>query len=89
LAVEENSLGKVIYIAPNPSDGLLRLVKTSKEAVDLQLSVYDLFGKLILEESIVLSNSWDKSLHDLPAGMYVVSLKNRQAASKVMKWMKL
>ncbi len=89
LAIDENSWSQEVQIAPNPSKGLLRLVKPTDDVLNLQLSVYDLFGKLVFAEPIIFTSSWEKSLDHLPAGMYVVSFKNDRSVSKLLKWMKL
>ncbi len=89
LAVKENSWNHDIQIAPNPSEGLLRIVQKTDETMHVQLTVFDIFGKVILNEPIVLSHSFEISLDHIPAGMYLVSLKTDQSVSKQMKWMKL
>ena len=87
LAVRENTWNHEIQIAPNPSEGLLRIM-SSEEILELQLTVYDLFGKVVFEKNIDLNNSFEISLLNIPAGMYLVSLKNESAQSKQLKWMK-
>ena len=88
LAVKENTWNTEITIAPNPSEGLLRIISQSEEKQNVELTVYDLFGKAILEKQVDLNNVFEISLFNIPSGLYLVSLKNESAQSKQMKWMK-
>ena len=89
LAVEENSWSQNIDIFPNPSQGQLHLMNTSGKPLDLQLEVYDLFGKVIYKKPIVLNNSIEIFFDNIPSGIYLLSLKNDGSQFKQMKWMKL
>jgi hypothetical protein len=89
LAIRENTWKYDIQIAPNPSEGLLRIVNQNAETLNAKLTIYDLFGKVVFEKQVDLSNVVEISLFDVPAGMYLISFKTDQSVSKQMKWMKL
>ncbi|MCB0597016.1 MAG: proprotein convertase P-domain-containing protein [Lewinellaceae bacterium] len=74
---QEAGPGQEWLLFPNPTDGLLHLQWTGKAAAErTTVEVFGIEGKRVLGQEFV--GNLELSLHGLPAGVYVVVLRNRQ-----------
>lgn len=72
VGMEENSLQEV-SLFPNPSDGNLTISNVSANSV---LRVYDVTGRIVVQQQMVPGTSQSVSLAGLDAGMYSVTVEN-------------
>ncbi len=76
-------------LTPNPFEGNLEISITVQEPTDLTLKVHDLDGKMILEQNISISNTYQKTLEldHLPAAVYFLSLEsnNGKVVERIVK----
>lgn len=85
--VEETEITELlenIKIYPNPSTGLFYFISNDKTQV--QISVYNSNGSLIIHDNIV-SNKWVIDLSDQPSGIYVLKVfsNNKTLTIKLIK----
>ena len=52
IPIDDGSVPDEVRIIPNPSDGKFLISFTFPEATDIQFSMYDLLGKIILQKSL-------------------------------------
>lgn len=73
-----------IKIYPNPSTGLFYFI--SSEETQVQISIYNSNGSLIIHDNIV-SNKWVIDLSDQPSGIYVLKVfsNNKTLTNKLIK----
>ena len=60
---------------PNPSRGLVNITLSNWDEIEINLSVYDILGKRILNESIY-KNKTQLNLTSLSTGIYLISINN-------------
>ena len=86
VAVTNNSItNNEIIISPNPSKNELNIRTNSHEILNFQL--YDITGKIILEDSFIQHSTL--SIQHLQSGIYFYKLINRETGSiKTGKWVK-
>ncbi len=86
LAVEEEE-NKVFSIFPNPNHGDFTIENHSKQALKTQFILRDLIGKKILQKTTLISEKEPFSLQELPAGIYLLTLKtaNFKVVKKIVK----
>lgn len=80
-----------VKVSPNPSQGYFEVEVTAIEAGSMELRLYDLAGKLILEESMQLgtgSNHHTLDLSNHPAGTYLLKTTNPSGMMKAMRLVK-
>ncbi len=71
---EKNSMIKILA-SPNPSKGLVNINFENWDDVELNLSVYDVLGKLIFSTRLNQKTT-QLNLAGLSSGMYIVSIQN-------------
>ena len=71
---EKNRNIKIIA-TPNPSKGLVNINFENWDDVELNLSVYDVLGKFILNTKLNTKNT-QLNLSDLSSGVYIISINN-------------
>ncbi len=77
VGVEENVLLGGFRAYPNPSDGNFTFVLEAKRNTEGNIKVYDAQGKLLEQNNVQLStgvNTFDFSLEDKAAGLYMIQL---------------
>ncbi|WP_299669108.1 leucine-rich repeat protein [uncultured Polaribacter sp.] len=69
---------------PNPTEGIVSII--NKKSVDTAVTVYDINGRILLEESITNSNS-EINISDLASGMYIFKVKtdNGEIVKRILK----
>ncbi len=78
-SIEKKNLTQAVKIYPNPTQGKVNVILN--EEGNAQVNVYDLMGKLILEQSTsTVSTVLD--LSSLQAGMYVITTDQNGASSR-------
>ena len=86
-STEENTLSDTFSLYPNPTSDLLNISLSSKVTSDLDLSIFDISGRLIHKETISsndrTSNQHQISMSRFPAGMYMIHLKSDQLQKTV------
>jgi hypothetical protein len=71
-----------LSIAPNPTQGQLRIQAELLETQPLQLSVHTLAGQVLQQHTLPATTQVDQQLDlsGLPAGMYLLQLRSRQGS---------
>lgn len=83
--LEENAY----TVAPNPSSGMLSLISANPAPEGARLSVQNLSGQEVFSSALEEGGTEFRfNLHDLPAGMYVISLASRTGDPVRVKWVK-
>ncbi len=70
-----------VAMYPNPSNGTFNLTVNGYDQHEFQLNIYDALGKIIYNQSIVISNNnynYIVNLEGVSAGMYQVELMNSE-----------
>jgi len=75
-----NSNQFVVY--PNPTDGDL-LIEFDQENTAIQLKVFDLGGKLVIEKSIEAGKEIELDLNGLQNGTYILDISSTETNSRV------
>jgi len=85
LGVEENELFSNIRVYPNPTKGLLN-ISNALEA-DLQISVYDVNGRLLLSKTCEQTLN-TMNISSLSNGMYLIKIKSEfgEISKRVIKF---
>ncbi len=73
---EDGLITNGLDIFPNPSNGKFSIVLKSFEGGDIEVSMQNLSGKKVVEKSLEASNGELILEPNLPAGMYLLSVKN-------------
>ncbi len=74
VAIFEGNLSELANIYPNPSTGIFKIV--SDEAI-YKIEVYDLTGKLILNQTDVNTNNFTINLSGYETGIYIMEINTR------------
>jgi hypothetical protein len=84
--IKNNSLNSEIKISPNPFHDILKLEFTEFEK-EINISLYDVQGKLVLDESSPATNNFELDCKRLSSGLYflVVNDGKNRAMFKVEK----
>jgi len=72
--IKEYSNSDLIDIYPNPAKGEISIVNSSKTTNDYQAEIIDIAGKTVFKEEIKSS----KLRLDLPNGLYLIKLSNKE-----------
>lgn len=80
----KNIAGSNVKIYPNPTTGLLTF-DWGSDKVNAHLTVYNVVGQVMKQEDIINRSSHEADLSMLPAGNYVVSLKNEDGSVSTHK----
>ena len=76
------------YPYPNPANNEIIIPNSDNISGDVQIKVYDLLGKLIIEKNISNSIALDKfsiSINNLPTGVYFILLSDQNGAQEKYK----
>lgn len=83
----DNPFETAVFIAPNPSNGLLSLwIENSKEAFEAYVEVYDIVGKCLYKNDLDFplgKSSSEIDLHALANGSYILVLKSKTASKSI------
>jgi len=90
---DQIGLSRGIRLYPNPNNSFIRLnnISTQSTYEDLQLSLFNISGQKVLEESdtneLNPESSWTVDISHLPRGVYIVQLSNnfQRVTYKMMK----
>ncbi|MBK7426559.1 MAG: DUF4394 domain-containing protein [Saprospiraceae bacterium] len=80
-----------VSIMPNPGNEFFTILYDELTAGHIEVTVFDLNGKLMLDSGLLISDIKGQSTistHELPAGMYIVKVKNAQQRIRTSKWIK-
>jgi hypothetical protein len=84
--VQANALEKVqvqaLQVYPNPSKGEIHL--KGDWQIPLNLQIIDVFGKLVLNQTIVAANQANIKLTHLPAGLYILRLSSIENSKELV-----
>ncbi len=83
-------VGKEIWsIYPNPTDSELHIAYHSKEDIEGNMIVYDLYGSKVMEKPVIFTEGSDIFLNvsSLKSGVYILTVKD--AENKIVKTQKL
>ncbi len=75
-------------ISPNPFSDKIEISHRTKNLLNLKISIYDITGKMVMEENITSNNKHTiNNLEKLSKGMYVLQLKdaNQKYSFKIIK----
>lgn len=75
------SADKKLHIYPNPSNGNLTISLTQNSGKDVTVKMYELSGRLIFTHETVSVFPLHISLPDLPAGIYMILVKDADQVS--------
>ena len=86
---EVQDSGKTLSCSPNPTTGLLSLYFSLDSDSDVEISVYDMLGKvfkrILLNKQNRGSHTCDISLSDAPDGMYICMIKTSEGKTETRK----
>jgi hypothetical protein len=80
----KNIAGSNVKIYPNPTTGLLTF-DWGSDRINAHLTVYNVVGQVMKQEDIINRSRHEADLSMLPAGNYVVSLKNEDGSVSTHK----
>ncbi len=71
-------------IYPNPSDGTFYIQRKGNE--EMQITVYDITGKLIYKKKNIIESSYELKLNRIDKGIYFIKINqgNKQAAKRLI-----
>lgn len=87
LGIEENINSKFILF-PNPSANEINIAYKNEPAKNLIVEIYSSTGKLVLNRKIISFEKTVITTHELPAGIYFISLKDDGGIVATKKWIK-
>lgn len=83
VGVETPKRKKDILLYPNPSSSILNFYSTNQQTFDIE--VYSIVGEKVIEKRNV---SKQLDIENLPAGAYIIYLKQNEKQSKTLKFIK-
>ena len=86
--INENEKNIKINIFPNPSKNELNIEYLNNGINSLQMEIYTLDGKLELTKELNQLNKTTINTHNLPAGVYFITLKKDEKTIATQKWIK-
>jgi len=90
VSVDENKREKLFSIYPNPSHNILTVQSAENENSELILEIKDLAGKTLKPEKLKMMNGkCNISVQELPASMYILSVRNNQKLSEQYRFVKM
>ncbi len=88
VGIDEVIIKPQINIYPNPSNSELTVEFTNSFSNNLTIEIYDINGKLELMKELNQLNKITINTHDLPAGVYFITLKENHKIIVTQKWIK-
>lgn len=89
VGIEEAFFNAEIDLYPNPSTGQFTLAVSTKQKLELNLSIYNVLGKQVWVDALQASGTSNKAidLSDLPDGIYFLNLEaeGKTAVRKLVK----
>ena len=85
-AINENTLANDFQLSPNPADDFI-FTSFTQNKENTAIQIYDIAGKLILEEKLILNQQNKIDVSNLNAGIYFVKI-NGTKGSKTQKLIK-
>jgi hypothetical protein len=80
---------KVLKIFPNPATEYLNVKFESSQAKDVKVTVHNIIGNIIdVESEVVQDQELRLKVKDLPAGVYLLALKEDGKAQSCIKFLK-
>ena len=79
LSIIENFKNNLFSVFPNPSHGVYQIVFENTNMLALELEVYDITGKLVLNEQVSNQNDFYIDISKEASGMYLLKVKTNQA----------
>jgi hypothetical protein len=88
LSINENIKNNLFSAYPNPSHGVYQIVFENIDMSDLEIEVYDLTGRLVLNQNVNYKNNLTIDLSKEATGMYLLKVKTNQV-KQIMRLLKL
>lgn len=86
---EESNALLTIMSFPNPTNGMITFTASEPTLGNIYLSVYDMQGKLISQDQIVVTGtSFQKDLTEYNSGIYLIVIKDQTHNSKSFQLIK-
>lgn len=79
LSIIENFKNNLFSVFPNPSYGVYQIVFENTNMLALELEVYDITGKLVLNKQVSNKNDFYIDISKEASGMYLLKVKTNQA----------
>lgn len=86
VGIDEATLGNV-SIYPNPTNGKSFISIENPNGFKLQMSIIDITGKTVRENTVIKSNRFEINTSDLKSGLYFLNIVNAQNGRAVYKLM--
>ncbi len=86
LGVEQNIIGNLITVYPNPSTGDF-IIDMGKEYTDLSVQIYNILGQLISSENYPSAKNITQEITSAP-GVYFVTISTAKEGSKTLRIIK-
>lgn len=86
VGIEETLLTSSLALYPNPTNGVINIRLDREQNVQSQIRIIDLSGRVVYDQSLVLSNAnFVLNLNELSAGIYVLQLssENQTVSRKI------
>lgn len=87
-SVEENTSTQWLSVFPNPTKGQFNLVFNSNEVTHSTLRIFDLSGRLLLEDNLLLQNGINQhtiNTGNLQQGVYLLSLNGNKSIKLIVE----
>lgn len=75
----KNIVASSVKIYPNPTSGIITL--SWADVMDADISVYDVVGRAVMSDAVHGAAKKDLDMSSLPAGNYVVSLRDKEGVA--------
>jgi hypothetical protein len=77
-----------VMVYPNPMDEEANIMVSSSEKMQVNISIYDISGKLVYEQSMSSNSSLQLQEVHLDQGVYLLSATSKSGEKKTIKLMK-
>lgn len=88
VGIKEESVKPLINIYPNPSKSELTVDFENSFSKNLNIEIYNTNGKLELTKKLNPLNKITINTHNLPSGVYFITLKENKKTITTQKWIK-
>jgi hypothetical protein len=88
LSINENIKNNLFSIFPNPSHGVYQIVFENTNMSDLEIEVYDLTGRLVLNQNVNYNNNLYIDLSKEASGIYFLKVKTNHG-EQIIRLLKL